>query len=267
LPGSASSSADGGVDPQVTDVNVADTAIAEGTLGLNISGHATVDAQAIGTRFVDMGTGYWVIPVGAPDPTDDGLLTWQLAADFARDLPPGHHDLAFAAIGADGASGTQNDLTLCIDTPVPDNLNICNPQRTPPAVVLSLSWDAAVDLDVIVETPSGGIIGGNAATSGTGATIDRESNKGCVIDNIDRQDVVWQATPARGTYQVWVDLFSACGRPGTSFTLSLWLAEPQGDGTERLVEQTTPVATGFMAAELANGGSAPGLFVGSFVLQ
>jgi hypothetical protein len=281
LPGSpqlaADAAADAGVDPQVTDVNVANTAIEQGEVGLAFSGHTTTEAQTVGLRFADLGSGYWVVPVGAPDPTDNGLLTWQASASFGRDLPPGFHDLVFAAIAADGSSGTQSDLSVCIDTPVPDNLNICVPKRAPPAAVLSLSWDAPVDLDLIVQDPSGFVIGGEsasvlpadagAATKAVDGVLDHDSNRNCVIDDIDREDAVWQSTPASGTYQVWVDLFSACGRPGVSFSVSLWLAETQSDGTQRLVQQVPPIAVGVLAAEQANGGAGPGLYVGDFVLE
>jgi hypothetical protein len=281
LPGApqlaADASADAGVDPRVTDVNVANTAVEPGELGLALSGHATVEAQTIGVRFADLGSGYWVVPVGAPDPTDDGLLTWQLSADFGRNLPPGFHDLVFAAIGADGSSGTQSDLPVCIDTPVPDNLNICVPKRAPPAAVLSLSWDSPVDLDLIVEDPAGVVVGGKiaateppdagAAVDEGNGVLDRDSNRDCVIDDIDREDIVWQSSPATGEYQVWVDLFSACGLPAASFSVSLWLAEAQPDGTQRLVQQTPPLATGVLTADQATGGSGRGLFVGDFVLK
>jgi hypothetical protein len=277
LPGTAKSSVDGGVSPRVTDVSSATTEIEQGELGLLLAGHATTDTQAVGMRFTDLGTGYWVVPVGAPDPTDDGLLTWQLSADFARNLPPGTHDLAFAAIAANGSAGTQTALSLCIDTPVPDNLNICIPKRVPPAAVLSLSWDSPVDLDLVIRTPSGVAVGGKTGTSvptGTSTktnpssgALDRDSNRNCTIDDIDREDVVWQSSPETGTYAVWVDLFAACGKSSVAFTVSLWLAQTQADGTQRLVQQEPPLATGILTSTQANGGSGPGLFVGNFGLK
>jgi hypothetical protein len=280
LPGSpqlpADAAVDAGVDPQVTDTNVANTAIAQGELGLVFSGHATTDALTIGVRFADMGTGYWLVPVGAPDPTDDGLLTWQATADFGRNLPPGFHNLVFASIGADG-SGTQSELPVCVDLPVPDNLNICVPKRAPPAAVLSLTWDTPVNLDLIVQDPSGVVVGGNTAsseppdagvaTNPRNGVLDRDSNRDCVIDDIDREDIVWQSSPVTGTYAVWVDLFSACGQPSASFSVSLWLAETQPDGTQRLVQQQPPLATGVLLAAQANGGASRGLYVGDFVLE
>jgi hypothetical protein len=266
--------------PHVVDINVANALIAQGEQGLVMSGHASTNAQTVGLRFADLGTGYWVVPLGAPDPSDNNLLTWQLTADFARNLPPGFHSLLFTSVNANGASGDESSLTVCIDTPVPDNLNICNPSRPPPAAVLSLSWDTPVDLELTVETPSGTLLGGTGAapsidggtattstTRSDAATVDHESNRNCVIDNIDREDVVWQSTPETGTYQVWVDLVRACQQPAVSFSLSLWLAETLPDGTKRLVEQTPPVVNGELLASQANGGTTSGLFVGSFMLQ
>ncbi len=264
------------VTPDVADISVANTAISQGEQGLIFSGHASTDAQSIAMRFADMGTGYWIAPVGSPDPTDNGLLTWELDADFGRGLTPGNHTLEFASIDAAGQSGTRAALTVCLDTPVPDNLNICAPKRTPPAAVLSLSWNAAVDLDLSVRDPSGVTIGGKVSVGSgeggatvvtDGASLDHDSNASCAIDGIDREDIVWQAPPQGGVYQVWVDLFSSCGLPAATFTVSLWLAEGQPDGTQRLVEQPAPIANGELLAIQANAGSAKGLFVGQYAIQ
>jgi hypothetical protein len=278
-PDAAAASPDAGVNPQVTDINVGNTAIAQGEQGLVFSGHTTADAQTVAVRFADMGTGYWVVPVGGLDPSDGNLPTWQLTADFGRDLPPGDHDLVFTAISATGASGTQNDLEVCLDTPVPDNLNVCVPRRAPPAAVLSLSWDTPVDLDLVIRTPSGAVVGGGnvtgvasadggggSSTPASDGVVDRESNRNCVIDNIDRQDIVWQTAPPAGTYEVWVDLFNACHQASVTFNVALWLAETGDGGTKRLVQQP-PLASGELLAEQANGGSSLGLFVGEFQLR
>jgi hypothetical protein len=270
------------VNPQVEDINVVTTVIEQSEEGLTFSGHATSGSWTVAARFADLGTGYWVVPVGGLDPSDGNLPTYQFKGDFGRGLPPGFHDLLFAAIDPDGSSGTQSSLPVCIDTPVPDNLNVCDPKRPPPAAVLSLSWDAAVDLDLIVQDPSGATVGGNSATTTSGVdggtapsmpesladgVLDHNSNANCVIDNIDQEDVVWNSSLKDGTYNVWVDLFSACHQGSVSFTVSLWLAEGQADGTQRLVRQTPPLATGILTASQANGGSGPGLFVGTFRIQ
>ena len=76
-----------------------------------------------------------------------------------------------------------------------------------------------------------------AAAGGSNGVLDHDSNRNCAIDGIQREDIVWQTAPAAGTYEVWVDLFSACGKPAVSFTVSLWLPEAGADGGKHLVEQ------------------------------
>ncbi len=270
-----------GANPQVTDVTLANTAVAPGAAGVVLSGHATATTQAVAIRFADMGSGYWVVPVGPPDPSVGNLPSWQCVADFARNIAPGYHDLLFAAVDADGASGSRYDQPFCVDTPVPDNLNTCVPRRAPPAAVLSLSWDAPVDFDLVVRDPSGAILGGkiraqsaeggvpmSASPSATNGVLDHDSNASCAIDNLDREDIVWQTEPAHGTYAVWANLVSACHQSAATFTVSLWRAEPRPDGgTLQLVEQQPLVAIGQETAGQATGGASLGLYVGAFVLR
>ncbi len=279
LPGipapAASVDAGAEVKPLVSDVEISNSTIAPGTEGMDFAGHASPGAQTVAVRFADVGSGYWVVPVAGPDLSANSFLTWQFTADFSHALAPGPHTLLFAAIDASGASGTQFNIPLCVDTPVPDNFNACAPKRPPPAAVISLSWSNAVDLDLIVQTPSGAMVGGKSVTTAEGdaavgaddGVLDHDSNRDCVIDGIDREDIVWQGPPEPGLYQVWVDLFAACGKPATSFTVSLWLAGARPDGGQELVQQQPPIAVGELLAAQANGGSSPGLFVGQFKLQ
>jgi hypothetical protein len=264
--------------PTVTDVQVQTNSIAPGTEGLDFAGHASPTAQTIEVRFADLGTGYWLVPVGVPDPSANNFLTWQFTADFGHDIPPGPHALLFAAVDANGASGTQSSLAFCVDTPVPDNFNACSPKLAPPAAVLSLTWNTAVDLDLIVQTPTGATVGGKvvttappgtsvkAASGGSNGVLDHDSNRNCAIDGIQREDIVWQTAPPAGLYEVWVDLFRSCGQPAASFTVSLWLPQADGDGGQHLVQQPR-LAAGELLAAQANGGAGRGLFVGSFNFQ
>jgi hypothetical protein len=268
---------DGGpaAKPLVSDAQPTTNAIAPGTEGLDFLGHTSPDAQTVAVRFADLGTGYWVVPVQGPDPSANGFLTWAFTADFAHDLAPGPHTLVLAAIGAGGASGTQFTFPFCVDTPVPDNFNACSPKRAPPSAVLSLSWDAAVDVDLVVRTPAGVVVGGksvttappgssvSAASGGGNGVLDHDSNRNCAIDGIDREDIVWQTAPMAGTYSVWVDLAGACGKPAVRFEVALWIPQPDADGGTRLVQQPA-LATGELLASQTNAGSSPGLYVGSF---
>jgi len=71
-----------------------------------------------------------------------------------------HRDrtLLLAAIDEQGNAGEETRLDTCITRPIPDNLNACDPTIAPPFAVLSLAWDADVDLDLVVVAPDGRVI-------------------------------------------------------------------------------------------------------------
>jgi hypothetical protein len=262
--------------PTVIDVQIPTSAVAPGRAGVDFGGHASRGAQTIEVRFADLGTGYWIVPTEVPDPSANNALLWEFTADFGHDIPPGPHALLFAAVDANGKSGTQTSIPFCVDTPVPDNFNACSPKAAPPAAVLSLTWNTPVDLDLIVQTPTAATVGGKvtstappgssaaAASDGSNGVLDHDSNRNCAIDGIQREDIVWQKSPPAGLYEVWVDLFRSCGQATVSFSVSLWIPESNGDGGEHLVQQQPRLATGELLGSQANGGASRGLYVGSF---
>ena len=248
---------------------------------MRITGIASTDAETVAVRFDDIGTGYWVVPVGAPDPQNSGELGWGIAADFGNNLPIGFRHLLFAATDKTGQSGQQLSLEVCTTAPYPDNLNACSPKTKPPQTILSLVWDTNVDLDLRLVTPSGSVVGGksfstlSASDGGISDTalkapdvgiLDRDSNGSCVLDGLRREDVSWQGKAPPGRYQVYVNLYDACGQASVRFKVVLYLAESLPDGTWRLNEQPA-LAEGEVLRNSANGGSGPGLFVTEFNLQ
>jgi hypothetical protein len=134
--------------------------------------------------------------------------------------------------------------------------------------VISLSWDAPVDLDLQVVTPSGVVVSPKHVTTsanadagvGAGAgALDRDSDANCVPDGLDREDLVWsKAAPAPGLYLAYASLFSACGQPSVRFTLSLYVAEPV-DGGHTLARKLQ--TSGELLSTDANGGTGLGLYV------
>jgi hypothetical protein len=247
--------------------------------GKVISGSASASTVAIGARFADLGSGYWVFPVGSQDLVAGTDFTWRAQLAFGGNIPPGQHPLTFAAIAADGHAGTQSAVGLCVLGDIPDNLNACDPRRAPPATVASLHWDAAVDLDLRVVTPSGKVVDGKHPSTalapdggvidptlpGTGV-LDRDSLRACVSDGYRREDLVWQDKPSAGTYSVYANLYDACGQSSVRFTFSLNQPGPGADaGTETL--STTFERSGVLLAMDANAGSKLGMFVTEFVVQ
>jgi hypothetical protein len=276
LPGGAPV-ATGGAPPLVTSFETASTVVHPGQTEKGLLGRASPEAVAVAVRFADVGSGYWVLPVEGPDPQNNGELGWQAVADFGVDVAPGIHALRVVAIDGNGHAGTQRELSVCITPSVPDNLNACDPKLVPPAAVLSLSWDTPVDLDLVVVTPDGRIVdakhprtsappppgpstGGDAGAPANVGTFDRDSNGGCAIDGQQRENLVFQARPAPGSYLVYASLFDACGRAPVHFRFSLYEPEATADPkVQRLVESITK--KGVLLGIEASGGSRLGTFV------
>lgn len=268
------------VTPSITSFEAASTVVRPGQTEKSLLGRATPDAVAVALRFVDLGTGYWVLPVDGPDPQNNGELGWQVVADFGSAIPAGVHLLRVVAIDGAGHAGTQRELSVCVTPEIPDNLNACDPKLTPPAAVFSLSWDTPVDLDLVVITPDGRIVdakhprtvappppgpssGGGADAGTSAATVgvfERDSNGGCVVDGQQRENLVFQGRPPAGSYLVYANLFDACGRAPVHFRFSLHEPEATADPkVQRLVESVTK--KGVLLAVDANGGSKLGTFV------
>lgn len=89
-------------------------------------------------------------------------------------------------------------------------------------VQVSISWDAASDVDLHVVEPSGEEIYYGHAQSATGGKLDLDSNAGCVIDNKDNENITWPTGQApHGTYSVRVDYFDACGIAQTKWVVTV----------------------------------------------
>jgi hypothetical protein len=276
LPGEAPAPASTS-SPTVTSFETASTVVRPGQTEKGLLGRASPDAVAVGLRFADLGTGYWVLPVDGPDPQNDGELVWQVVADFGSDVPAGIHPLRVVAIDASGHAGVQRELSVCVTPSVPDNLNACDPKIAPPAAVLSISWDTPVDLDLVVVTPDGRVVdakhprtiappppgpttGGDAGVTASVGTFDRDSNGGCVIDGVQRENLVFQTRPPPGSYLVYASLFDACGRAPVHFRFSLFEPELTEDpSVQRLVESITK--KGELLGLEASGGATLGTFV------
>ena len=59
-----------------------------GAAGESISGYASDDAASVGVRFADLGTGYWIVPVGVTDAQYPGQITFGMKA-LVRPRHPG----------------------------------------------------------------------------------------------------------------------------------------------------------------------------------
>lgn len=259
------------VSPRVTTVDGVGGILRFGDPRQAIRGRATGDAVAVAFRFEDVGRGYWVEPLRGPDAVNPGEFTWNFDAQFSRALSLGRHRLLFAAIGEDGSAGTQLDVALCAGSEIPDNQNACLPSQKPPPLVVSLSWDVNADLDLQVRTPDGELVDAKHPQKSTSEPpqilghLDLDSNGGCIIDGVRRENLIFDQAPPSGEYAVYANLFESCGKSSVRFDVSVHLpADADAPGTFKQVEALR--VSGTSIASQANGGANPGLFVTKFVV-
>lgn len=266
-------SGESGVDTSLVPGGTS-TITSAGATEYGVRGWASTAASSVGLALDGLGSGYWVLPVGAPDVTQKDRLGWRAQLQLARDLPPGNHDLLAVAFDEGGRAGPRVSLPLCVQSAIPDNLNACRNTLAPPFLVISLDWNRAVDLDLRVVTPDGRLVDAKNPTTaledpdtgkadptqpGTGI-LDADSNHGCHIDGRNRENLVFQEKPEPGTYAVYAGLFAACGEPSVVYTVSLHTrADGDEPGTFGVTE--TFRKSGALRAIEADGGSRVGAFV------
>jgi hypothetical protein len=236
-----------------------------GASGKSFSGRVTPDAVAVGVRLADLGSGYWVVPVGAPDGQIPTTVDFALSASFGIDDPPGDHPLRIVALDALGNGGTQVDTILCLESRIPDNNHACVPSNPVPAVVFTLQWDASFDVDLHVITPAG--IDVNPKTQpladpidageppASDPKIDRDSLENCVPDGWRQEDLVFPDYPAVGPYDIYADPFSACGQESVRFVLTIYEAGSDGN------LHATFSQGGELLGSSQTGGGSSGLFI------
>jgi hypothetical protein len=273
----APTEADGGFEPlSVLTVLTVSQNVLAGMIGKSIHGDVSGDTQAVGIRFPDMGSGYWVVPVGSPDTQMPGALGYSISAGFNRDDAPGTHTLRLVAIGPDANAGTQVDTPVCVDSPIPDNGHACTPSIAPPAAVFTLTWDTNFDLDMHVVGPGGTVYDTKtriAAPLDAGVTkippdepfIDRDSMQNCVPDGLHQEDLIFPDTPPRGSYFLFVDPYSACGQNAVHFTFTVYQSVGKCPGCN--LQVTGKPVSGELLASQATGGTSPPTFVLELPLQ
>ena len=253
------------------------TAVPPGAVDRSISGTATSNTVAVGLRFEDLGSGYWVLPTTNADVLSENELAWGGLASYARNPQPGKHELVAVALGENGQAGVQTSLSVCLLPEVPDNGNACDPSKDPPKLVISLAWNSAVDLDLRVVTPDGKVVDAKHPTTALAdengkvdptaeglGLIATDSNAGCQLDGRQRESLVFQARPPAGKYLVYANLFEACDQPSVEFTLTLHSSIPSDDHFGQL---ETLRKTGGLQAIHANGGAGLGTFLTQFTIE
>lgn len=263
LPGSPPDTSSG-TGPQVTAIELVNGVIHQGQRGRLITGRTSGDAHAVALRFAELGTGYWVKPVGGPEPSIPGELVFELTADFGE-IEPGTKSLRFVALDGEGEPGAQRDLPVCVASDVPDNLNACDATQRPPAVIISLVWDTDADLDLIAVEPSGEKIdarepvGAGDPSDPAVPKLSPDSGSSCIVDGRRRENLVFDEAPPAGTWLIYAQLFDACGTHGAAFRVEVYRRKETGEGTFAL-ERSVARAGSFLSVQVSGGAGSP-LFI------
>ena len=253
-------SANGGPDVEAPE-NLRNSVVAAGFTGKKIGGLTPKGSRAVALNLAGFGSGYWVVPVGSPDPLTNEL-TWSATMDFGRDLPGGDVSLTLAASDGEGRFGQHIEKHLTMLPFAPED-----------HVVASLVWGNDADLDLHIVSPTGkeldpkhpntGALDADGVAPLGSGLLDRDSNNGCIPDGTRNENVSWKDdpdvdgdSPEPGTYIVRVDMFSACGKPAADFVFILTI-----DGQEVLRKVGR-----LLDADADNGGPGSGLFVTEFTL-
>ncbi|HEY5372262.1 MAG TPA: hypothetical protein VIK01_01185 [Polyangiaceae bacterium] len=250
IEGSFPASHDSG--PQISTVNIHDLELLEGATGKSVTGLAGPGSQSVAIALQGLGHGYWVVPVGSEDLDAPGFFDWGASLSFSTNVPGPKPNLAFAAADSSGQFGPLTTQTLFVKSLVPMG-----------HVVASLTWGVDADLDLHLIAPNGKELSpkhpntissdANGKPLAGSGLLDHDSLAACVPDGLRTENVVWADAPLAGTYGVYVDMFSACGKPAANFKFSLLV-----DG------QSVLEKAGRLLDIDADGGASSGLFVTQF---
>jgi hypothetical protein len=270
LPGQAPDDTSSPISPRVTSIEVDNPLIYSGAAMTHVQGRVEDSAVAIALALPTLAPVYWVFPASGGTPEFPGELTWNARVDYDRTIAPGFHPLRAVGIDANGHAGRQFELPICFLPTYPDNLSACDPMRVPPAMVITLDWDADADVDLELVTADGRRVDPKhplvtapmmGMVDPMSARIDRDSLRACAPDGMRQEDVAFTTRPT-GHWQIFARLFDGCGIASVRFRIRV--LEPQGNPPALVV--THEQGGEFLSVYDADGGVGPGLLLMSLDL-
>lgn len=208
------------------------TVVAASFLGLAEPGRSNIPASGDVSRLatgvaigIEGDVGYWTLAAKTPSSGSPTEPTWSMTYGLASSLAPGTYNYVVRAVDVDGHFGP----------PTLRNLTVV-PRGAPTGrLVISLTWDSQVDLNLHVLLPNGtemfnrhpaeyelppvGAGPQDPFAIRDGGIIGFDSNAHCIQDGQRAEHAAWVNAPPPGHYQIRVDTFSMCGGSSASWRL------------------------------------------------
>jgi hypothetical protein len=251
---------DGG--PEVTQVLTPQIAVRRGEGTVQLGGRLGPEGVSLLVHAVGDAHHWQVAPAGFDFVIADELL-FGAELEFSHAIASDEVDVELQAVDAQGRVGPAVVRTFEVSSDVP-----------PSELLVSMAWDAPVDLDLHVELPSGVVVGPKNTnayepipgmiTPPDGAMLggyhDYDSNQHCGLDLRNRENVVWEIAPPPGRYRVFAELFSACDAAAVNFEVAVLR------GQDSIAEAGASMYA-FDARKHARDDDPPGLLVLEFEVE
>ncbi len=147
--------------------------------------------------------GFWEIRLAVPTRDAQIILT------YATALAASNFQTVFAVAGSNGAVGAYSSIPTQVLA------------ASTGEVQVTVSWDAASDVDLHVVDPLGEEIYYGNSSSRSGGQLDLDSNAACGIDGVNNENIRWSSGAPAGTYTVRVDYWSSCGVGQTNYVVTV----------------------------------------------
>ena len=246
--------------PSVTQVLRPQPLVKRGEAGVVLKGRLSPEGVALHLQ-AEGDPDHWHIAPKGFDFVVGDELQWSTELEFSHAIQQDEITLLMQAADKDGRLGPIESTTFTLA-----------PELPPSKLMVSLGWDAPVDLDLHVELPDGTVVGSKNLNSydpplspipgseewKLGGWLDYDSNKDCVLDLRNQENVLWiEGDPPAGHYKVYVNLFSACDAPAVNFEALVLEAD-------ELVVRAGATLYEFDAREHPTSEEAPGLLLVEF---
>jgi hypothetical protein len=237
---------EGSADGPVVTVEESSTIINGGSLQVPVTSDTNFEQLLVGLTTagdptasppVEAGPVNGYFEVSLAEPTTEATVVLTIAQALPVDSVT--LDVAGAAGGTQGVAAHQNASVVAVGSG---------------ELQVSVSWDAASDVDIHLVEPDGTEIYYGAQTSPSGGTLDLDSNPGCNIDNVNNENITYTEAPP-GEYSVLVDYYSGCEVEQTNYVV-----------TVQLPGQQPQVFNGVFTGDGDRGGAGSGELITTFTI-